>query len=161
MRLALSTFALAGLLSLSAAPAFAGANETTFLNKFAGQWTGGGQVTGEHAGALDCKLTIRAVKASLSFRGSCNMEGMAVQSFSGILSYDDASKHYVATSPSNDDVAVGTKKGNSLVFVTKLKNMAGSGNSTMTLTSSRIAIDFVLAESQSGKTSKSHLVFTK
>ena len=88
------------------------------------------------------------------------MEVDAVQSFSGVLAYNDASKHYEATSPSNDDVAVGSKKGNALVFVTKLKNIAGSGNSTMALTSSRISIDFNLA-SQSGKTSKSHLVFTK
>jgi len=160
MRRFLPAFALAGLLSLSAAPAFAGSSETAFLSKFAGQWSGGGQVTGEHAGALDCKLTIRTVKASLSFRGSCNLEGMSVQSFSGILSYDDAGNRFVATSPNNDDIAVGSKKGNALVFVTKLKNMAGSGNSTMALTSSRISIDFNLA-SQSGKTSKSHLVFTK
>jgi hypothetical protein len=160
MRLSPSALALAGLLSLSVAPAFAGATETAFLGKFAGQWAGGGEVTGEHAGSLICKLTIRPVKASLSFRGSCNMEGMAVQNFSGILAYNDSSKHYEATSPSNDDVAVGTKKGNSLIFVTKLKNIAGSGNSTMLLTSSRISIDFDLA-SQSGKSSKSHLVFKK
>jgi hypothetical protein len=161
MRLSPAALALAGLLSLSAAPAFAGAAETAFLNKFAGQWTGGGQVTGEHAGPLDCKLTIRPVTAGLNFRGSCNMEGMTMQSFSGVLAYNTASKHYEASSPNNDDVAVGTKKGNSLVFVTKLRNIAGSGNSTMTLTSSRIAIDFVLAASQSGKTSKAHLEFKK
>ena len=160
MRLSLSVLLAAGLLSFGIAPAFAGATETAFLGKFAGQWTGGGQVTGEHAGALDCSLAIRPVKTALSFRGSCNMEGMSVQSFSGVLAYDDAGNRYVATSPNNDDVAIGSKKGNSLVFVTKLKNMAGSGNSTMTLTASRIAIDFALA-SQSGKSSKSHLLFTK
>jgi hypothetical protein len=80
MRLSPAALALAGLLSLSAAPAFAGAAETAFLNKFAGKWTGGGQVTGEHAGPLDCKLTIRPVTAGLNFRGSCNMEGMTMSS---------------------------------------------------------------------------------
>lgn len=159
MRLSLPILAIAGVIALTA-PAFAGAAETAFLGKFAGAWTGGGQVTGEHAGALVCKLTIRPVSTGMSFRGSCNMEGMSVQSFSGNVAYNDASKKYEATSPNNKDVAVGTKKGSSLVFVTKLKNIAGSGNSTMAMTASRIAIDFDL-KGQSGKSSKSHLVFTK
>jgi hypothetical protein len=148
----------AALVAFSAAPAFAGAAENAFLSKLAGTWSGSGKVTGAQAGAVDCKLELKPSGARLNFSGRCNAQDLGSQSFSGSMTYNDATKHYEARS--SGGTAIGVKKGGGVMFTTKMNTIAGSGTTVMSLTASRITIDFNLTDPDGGK-SKSHIIFSK
>ena len=149
---------LAVSLALCASPAFAGAAEQAFLAKLAGTWTGTGQLTGDETGTVDCKLTLTG-KEKISFRGTCDAGKFGPQTYSGVLTFDDATKKYQARS--NGETVIGVKSGNSVVFTTKMKTIAGTGNSVMKLSASTISIDVDLVRADSGDKIKSHLNFKK
>jgi hypothetical protein len=146
------------LVALSAAPAFAGPAENAFLSKLAGNWSGSGKLTGTQAGAVSCKLELKPNGARLNFTGRCDAQDLGAQSFSGSMTYNDAARRYEARSSSG--TAIGVKKGNSVMFTTRMNTIAGTGSTVMSLTASRITIDFNLTDPQRGK-SKAHIVFSK
>ena len=156
----LAVFAVTSSLCLAALPAAAGPTENAFLSKLAGNWVGSGSITGGQNGPVSCKLAFKPNGAKLTFSGRCKVEDVGSQSFSGNITYNNATKQYEARS-SSSDVSIGVKRGNSVVFTTKIKNIAGTGNSVMTVAANRISIDVDLVEKRSGDQSKSHVVFSK
>jgi len=152
--------AAAMILSPLAGPALAGPAEDAFLAKLVGTWTGTGSIKGGIDGSMSCSLKFRAISDGVHFSGNCDVEGIGGQSFSGDLSYNDKAGRYEAHSPGGE-VTVGTGRGKSIAFVSKLRGLAGTGTSTMTLTASKISIDTDIVDSQSNKPSKSHVTFTK
>ena len=151
IRPSLTAAAVAALLVLGAAPAFAGTAEDNFMAKLVGSWAGAGSISGSETGALDC---------TMSFRGKCKTEKFGDQSFSGSIAYNDKKAQYEATSPSGE-ISIGKKSGSSVVFTTKLKSIAGSGESVMKLTTSKVTVDTSLKRSGSGGSIKSHVVMSK
>jgi hypothetical protein len=150
--------ALAVSLALCASPALAGAADQAFLAKLAGTWTGSGTISGDEQGSVDCKLTLSGTD-KVNFRGMCDAGKFGPQDYSGVLTYDEPSKKYLARS--NGQTVVGVKSGASVVFTSKMKTMAGTGNSIMKLSTSTIAIDVDLVRSDTGEKLKSHLNFKK
>ena len=56
---------------------------------------------------------------------------------------------------------VGVKSGGGVVFTSKMKTVAGTGNSIMRLSASSIVIDVDIVRSDTGEKLKSHIVFKK
>lgn len=150
--------ALAVSLALCASPAPAGPADQAFLAKLAGTWTGAGTITGDEKGSVDCKLTLSGAD-KVNFRGLCDAGKFGPQDYSGVLTYDEKTGKYLARS--NGQTVVGVKSGNSVVFTSKMKTMAGTGNSIMKLSTSTISIDVDLVRSDTGEKLKSHLNFKK
>lgn len=161
MRRTLRLLAASALLTaLGTMSAYAGPAEDKFLASLTGTWTGSGMVKGADNGPVACTLVFKLTKAGQKFSGKCTVEDLGSQTFSGTLSYNDVKKQYEADSPSQTST-IGVKKGNSVIFTTKIRSLAGSGESVMVLTSKSIAIDFDVVRSKQAGHSKSHLVFKK
>ena len=153
------TTTLAALIAFSAAPSYAGTAEAAFLAKLAGTWTGGGQLTGADNAAITCKLVFKPKSGAINFSGKCDAEGLGMQNFTGVISYNDKTKKYEAAGA--DQTAVGIKSGGSVVFTTKLRTMAGIGNSVMKVAANKIVIDVEIARGPKDALSKSHMILTK
>ena len=157
MRLVLP-LAAAMALTIVASPALAGPAETAFLSKLPGTWTGGGTITGGDGGSVKCTLTLTG-SDKISFKGTCDAGSYGPQTYSGALAYNDTAKQYQARS--NGETVVGTKSGNSIVFKSKMKTIAGTGDSVMKLSANTIVIDVDMTRADTGDRMKSHITFTK
>lgn len=151
--------ALAVAATLGIAPASAGPAENAFLAKVAGTWTGNGKLTGAEAGPIACKIVFKASGAKLTYTGRCNVQDLGAQAFSGSISYNDAAKRYEARSGTT--TVAGTKSGSSLVFTTKARTIAGNATSTMTISASRIVVDFTVVAARTSEKSASKITFSK
>jgi hypothetical protein len=136
--------------------AIAGPAEDAFLAKLAGDWTGTGSVTGSQSSDLTCSLTFKQTGARLKYSGRCDAGELGGRGFSGTLYYNDKEKRYEAKA--SGTTTIGVKKGSSVVFVTKISGIAGKGSSTMTVSATRMVIDFNLVQGN-GDTIKSHVTF--
>jgi hypothetical protein len=130
---------LAAAIVLAPSAAFAGPTEDAFLGKLPGVWKGKGTITGSETGSVDCTLTIRQRTTGVNFSVKCDVSEFGQQSFSGVISYNDAKKQYEAKS-SGGEVTVGKKSGNGVVFAGKMKGIA-VGTSVMTVTASKVTVD--------------------
>jgi hypothetical protein len=159
MRLALALPVLAALLIGAATPSFAGPSETAFLGKLVGTWNGKGTLKGAENGPISCKVVFKAASGGkVNYNGRCSVQDVGAQSFTGNLSYNDAKKVYEGRSLGG--VAVGVKRGSSVVFTTKTNSLMGRSYSTMTVSASRITIDFSIVDTKGDKTT-SHVTFSR
>jgi hypothetical protein len=155
-RLALALAALAAF----AAPVLGGPAETAFLTKLAGTWNGKGQLTGAQSGPIACKLVFKAASGGkVNYTGRCNVEDLGAQSFSGTLAYNDKKKAYEGRSSSF--TIPGVKRGSSVVFTSKSNSLVGRTYSVMTVSASRITIDFSIVDAKGGEKTTSHITFTR
>lgn len=149
---------VAALLVPVAAPAFAGPNETAFLERLVGTWKGKGEITGPDGGKVACRLTLKSAGERLNFNGRCTGGGGA-QSFSGVIRYNDARGRYESTS--RGSTAIGKKNGSSLVFASTQKNPRGTVTATMTLSPSALKVQFEMLDARSGDQSTGSIPFSK
>lgn len=156
--LPIATAALAALL-LVPAPVNAGKTENDFLTRLVGVWSGGGQLSGAETGSVDCKMTMRQRSDGIAFRVQCNAADLGPQTFSGTLTYNEAKSRYEAIS-NGGEVTVGTKKGNSVIFVSKMKGIA-TGESVMNVAASRITVDTTVRRSANSGDIKSRIELKK
>ena len=148
------------MIALSAAPALAGPAETAFLAKLTNTWSGKGSLKGANSGPIACKIVVSgAGKASTKFQGRCNIPDMAQQAFSGSIVYNDKTKQY--ESRSGTRTVPGIRKGDTLVFRTSSRNLAGTSTSTMSISPSSLVVDFALVEKKSGDKTTSRITFSK
>jgi hypothetical protein len=149
---------LAAAVIASATPTFAGPAETAFLKTLTANWVGKGKISGENGGPIACRIVITAGGQSIKYQGRCNIPDMAAQAFNGAIVYNDAKKQYESRTVGG--TAVGTKRGNSLVFVNKSTTIAGTSSSTMTISPSSLVVDFSLVDKKGNKTA-STISFSK
>ena len=149
----------AAMIALSAAPALAGPAETAFLQKLTNTWSGRGNLQGANTGPIACKVQVTAGGKSTKFQGRCNIPDMAQQAFSGSISYNDKTKQYESRSATG--VVPGIRKGNTLVFRTSSRNMAGTSTSTMSISPTSLVVDFALVEKKSGEKTTSRITFSR
>ena len=157
-RSAVLSAAVVAVMSLTAAPAFAGPAETAFLQKLSANWVGKGKLQGAQTGPISCRIVITAGGKSAKFQGRCNIPDMAAQAFNGSITYNDAKSRYETRSAGG--VVVGQKRGNSLVFTTTDRGMGGTSYSTMTISPSSLNVDFALVDKNGDKTT-SRISFSK
>ena len=149
---------VAGVLALSATPAFAGPAETAFLQKLTANWVGKGRLVGAQSGAVACRIVITAGGQSAKYQGRCTIPDMASQAFNGAITYNEKTRRYEVRSISG--TVPGGKRGNSLVFTTKDSSMSGSSYSTMTISPSSLVVNFTMVDRHGEKTT-SHITFSK
>jgi hypothetical protein len=151
----------AAMIALTAAPApvYAGPAETAFLQKLTNTWSGRGNLKGANSGPIACKIVITGGGKSSKFQGRCNIPDMAQQAFSGSISYNDKTKQY--ESRSANGTVPGIRKGDTLVFRTSSRNMAGTATSTMSISPSSLVVDFSLVEKKTGDKTTSRITFSR
>ena len=147
------------LVALTAAPAFAGPAETKFLQTIAGSWSGSGKLTGAQSGPINCKVVFKAANQKTSYQGRCNVPDIGAKSFSGGLTYNDAQKRYEIRSAGGS--VPGVRRGNSLIFTTKSNSMGGTSYSTMTISASRMVIDFTIIDRKTNDKTTSRVTLSK
>ncbi|MEQ1900326.1 MAG: hypothetical protein ABL866_06295 [Devosia sp.] len=158
VRAAFAVLAMTLSATLSVSPAYAGPTETAFLQSFAGTWSGSANMTGADTGKVTCKLVYKTSGAKVNFSGRCGVAGEGSQSFSGSMSYNDKAKRY--ESKSNGKIAVGTKRGDALLFVNASKTPQGKVSSTISLSPGALTMDTTFTD-KDGATSSVHLVLSK
>jgi hypothetical protein len=156
VRLAAAMLAMATL-SVSA-PVSAGPDQTAFLNKFVGSWTGTGRLTGAYTASLTCKLAFKATGAKVNYTGRCTLTDLPSQSTSGSLSYNDSAKQYEVRASGKTIVA--TRNGSTLSFSISQKSIQGSITTNMSISPTAISVTAVLIDND-GKKSNTRMSFTK
>jgi hypothetical protein len=129
----------AAAIALAPSAALAGPTEDAFLAKLPGIWKGKGTITGAETGKVDCTLTIRQRTVGVNFSVKCDVSEFGQQSFSGVISYNDAKGQYEAKS-SGGEITIGKKSGSAVVFEGKMKGIA-VGTSTMKVATSKVTVD--------------------
>jgi hypothetical protein len=155
----LASTLLAAALVLTPLPALAGASEDAFLARLVGVWNGKGTFSGSEEGEVTCRSTVRQRSEGINFSSKCDVPEFGAQSFSAVVSYNDAEGRYEAKSQGGE-ITIGTKSGNAVIFNAKLKGMA-VGTSVMKMTSSRIVVDTNVKRPGSSDQIKSHIELTK
>jgi hypothetical protein len=84
---------------------------------------------------------------------------MAQQAFSGSISFNDKTGQYESRSATG--VVPGIRKGNTLVFRTASRNLAGTATSTMSISPSSLVVDFSLVEKKTGDKTTSRITFSR
>ncbi|HEX4297179.1 MAG TPA: hypothetical protein VHZ56_04085 [Devosia sp.] len=148
----------AALVALTAAPVFAGPSESSFLSRLVGSWSGSGNLTGAEDGPVSCRIDFHGSAGKVVYQGRCNIQDMGAQSFAGGITYDDASHRFL--NRSSQGTITGIYRGGSLTFTTKAQSDRGRSYSVMTLSPSRISIDFTILDSSGDKT-RAHISFSK
>jgi hypothetical protein len=151
--------ALALTATMLVTPALAGPAETAFLQKLSNTWSGRGNLQGANTGPIACKIVISAGGKSTKFQGRCNIPDMAQQAFSGSISYNDKTKQY--ESRSGTTTVPGIRKGDTLVFRTSNRSLAGTATSTMSISPSSLVVDFALVEKKTGDKTTSRITFSR
>ncbi|RYE09233.1 MAG: hypothetical protein EOP22_09945 [Hyphomicrobiales bacterium] len=152
-RLTAISLALACL--LAPLPALAGPAEEAYLGSLTGKWAGRGTLTGAETGVINCSLVVRKRSVGANFGAKCDVEDLGPQNFTSVITYNDAEKRYEARS-TGGELTLGTKSGNTLTFVGKVKGLA-SGTSTMKISPSRIIIDTLVRRPGGDSDIKSHM----
>ena len=149
----------AAMIALTAAPALAGPTETAFLQKLSNTWSGKGSLKGANTGPIACKVVVTAGGKSTRFQGRCNIPDMAQQAFSGSISFNDKTGQYESRSATG--TVPGIRKGNTLVFRTASRNLAGAATSTMSISPNSLIVDFSLVEKKTGDKTTSRITFSR
>ena len=131
---------------MSAAPAIAAPADIELLQSYAGSWHGAGELTGPDSGSVRCRLTFRPSGEKISFTGRCTVAGSGTRGFTGVISFNDATGSYEASS--RDGTVVGRKSGRNITFNMSDTTTQGEVTSTMSLRGNEIRIDFELTEPQ-------------
>jgi hypothetical protein len=150
------------------APAFAGPTETALLKSYEGTWKGKGTVVGTDNETVNCRMSLTdGNDEKVNYAGRCTLAGSDL-AINGTLAYIEASHRYEGAMTSNvnfSGVAVGTKRGNGIVFNLKSRGSADSANmeiaAGIALTPGVITVTFVATDIASGKVINATVPFGK
>ena len=140
---------LAACLALASSAVFAAPEHVALLMGYAGNWRGGGELSGAEQGSISCRMTLRPSGERLSFDGRCSLNGES-RSFEGMLSYNDAAGRY--ESRSSAGTFLGYETGNGVVFSVEDRNDFGQFNSLLSLQGGGITVDFRIVDARGGVT---------
>ena len=104
-------------------------------------------------------MTIRQRTDGVNLRVQVRCRRVRPAEFLGRLELQRRAGRYEARS-TGGEVTVGVKKGNSVIFTSKMKGIA-TGTSVMNVSTSRIVVDTTVKRSASGGDIKSHLELKK
>jgi hypothetical protein len=150
--------ALLAVFALASSATFAAPEDVALLMGYAGNWRGGGDLSGAEQGAITCRMVLRPSGERLSFDGRCSLNGES-QSFEGMLSYNDAAARYESRSPAG--TFLGYETGNGVVFSVQDVNDFGQFNSLLSLEDGRITVDFRIVDAQSGGVTTTTVIFSR
>ncbi len=160
----LAALALATPLLFAPVAAYAGPAETALLAAYAGNWQGSGEITGENAGKLKCRLAFKAgTSGKLTYNGRCSF-GSGAASFTGTMQYSDANKRYEAITAARGQTAttIGKPQGGGVVFTTTTDDdRIGKVATTIALSGGNaITLSFKMT-TPTGESNSSSIAFTR
>lgn len=148
----------------------AGEAELALLSNYIGQWRGeGALVGGDKPEPFRCRLSIaKGNQQRINYTGRCSLVDTTL-SISGTIAYSDANRRYEAAMSSNagfTGLAIGQIRGSSISFDLKEQQRDRSGSnvrigSTITLSDSRITVDFEVEFNDSGKVLTAKVPFSQ
>jgi len=167
----LRALTLAGLLiaAPAAAPAvMAAPADVALLKSYIGEWRGRGTVTGDQSETVVCRLQLREGNSDkVNYSGRCAIAGTNL-SVNGTLAYIDELGRYEAAMTSNasfSGIAVGQKRGNSLVFNLRERERSEGEDVTITaqiaLNGGSISVEFQVVYESSGDVIRANVPFSK
>ena len=160
---------LAGLSTLSVAPAFAGPDEVALLQSYLGDWRGRGVLIGADSETVVCRLSLtQGNQDKVNYNGRCTLAGTQL-SVAGTVAYIEANKRYEAAMTTNatfNGIAIGQKRGNGLVFNLRERDEDETGKdinitSQITLKPDAIGVVFEIVYVESGDNLRAEVPFTR
>lgn len=163
--------ALAGLLiaaPFTAPTVLASPADVALLRSYIGDWRGRGTVTGEHSETVVCRLSLQdGNEDKVVYSGRCAIAGTNL-SVNGTLAYIDELSRYEAamtTNASFTGIAVGKKRGNSVIFNLREREQSEGEDVTITaqiaLTGGDINVEFQVVYEETGETIRASVPFSK
>ena len=160
---------LAGLSTLSVAPALAGPDEVALLQSYLGDWRGRGVLIGADSETVVCRLSLtQGNQDKVNYNGRCTLAGTQL-SVAGTVAYIEANKRYEAAMTTNatfNGIAIGQKRGNGLVFNLRERDEDETGKdinitSQITLKPDAIGVVFEIVYVESGDNLRAEVPFTR
>lgn len=163
--------ALAGLLisAGAAAPALAAPADVALLKSYIGDWRGRGVLVGSDQETVVCRLALtEGNQDKVNYNGRCTLAGTNL-SVAGTIAFVDASNRYEAAMTSNatfNGIAVGQKRGNSLVFNLREREQDEEGKdlnitAQIRLSQERIDVVFEVVYIESGDNLRAEVPFSR
>ncbi|ODT72885.1 MAG: hypothetical protein ABS75_01265 [Pelagibacterium sp. SCN 63-23] len=164
--------ALAGLLFSSAtalAPAMAAPADVALIQSYIGEWRGRGILIGASQESVVCRLSLtQGNQDKVNYNGRCTLAGNNL-SVAGTMAYIDASKRYEAVMSTNatfNGVAVGQKRGQSLIFNLREREKDETGkdlniSAQIQLSGDAIQVVLELIYVESGDSLRAEVPFTR
>lgn len=152
--------------ALSVAPAYAAASDIDLLKEYVGDWRGRGVLTGASSETVVCRMSVKTGNQDkINYSGRCTMAGTTI-SMNGTVAYVNNRYEAAMTSASFKGVAVGRKRGNSIVFDMQQREKDKEGNdmdvaAQMTLAGGKINVNFSVVFPKTGDRIKATVPFTK
>lgn len=162
--------ALAGLLAASGvAPALAAPADVALLKSYIGEWRGRGVLIGANTETVVCRMSLtQGNQDKVNYSGRCTLAGTQL-SVAGTMAYVEASRRYEAAMTSNatfTGIAVGQKRGNSLVFNLRERERDEAGkdlniSAQITLAEDAIKVVFEVVYVESGDNLRAEVPFSR
>ncbi len=162
--------ALAGLLATAgAAPAVAAPADVALLKSYIGDWRGRGVLVGANTETVLCRMSLtQGNQDKVNYNGRCTLAGTQL-SVAGTMAYVEASRRFEAAMSSNatfTGVAVGQKRGNSLVFNLREREKDEKGkdlniSAQITLNGDAIKVIFEVVYVESGDSLRAEVPFSR
>jgi hypothetical protein len=159
------------LMMAGAGPAWAGPAEMALLEQYIGSWNGKSVLQAAKDEPVTCKMSLsKGNGTKLNFTGRCSMAGAQI-SVAGTIAYVEANRRYEAAMTTGmggfRGVAIGQKRGETIVFDLKDKAKDDSGNdvtinSSVTLKGGNsMSVTFKAVFNQTGDSMATQIPFTK
>lgn len=164
--------ALAGLLFSAGSaftPALAAPADVALLKSYIGEWRGRGILIGANQETVVCRLSLtQGNQDKVNYNGRCTLAGNNL-SVAGTMAYIDASKRYEAVMSTNatfNGVAVGQKRGQSLIFNLRERETDETGkdlniSAQIQLSGEAIQVVLELVYVESGDSLRAEVPFTR
>lgn len=162
--------ALAGLLATAGvAPAVAAPADVALLKSYIGDWRGRGVLVGANTETVLCRMSLtQGNQDKVNYNGRCTLAGTQL-SVAGTMAYVEASRRFEAAMSSNatfTGVAVGQKRGNSLVFNLREREKDEKGkdlniSAQITLNGDAIKVIFEVVYVESGDSLRAEVPFSR
>jgi hypothetical protein len=162
--------ALAGLLAMAgAAPALSAPADVALLKSYIGEWRGRGVLVGANTETVLCRMSLtQGNQDKVNYNGRCTLAGSQL-SVAGTMAYVEANKRFEAAMSSNatfTGVAVGQKRGNSLVFNLRERERDEKGkdlsiSAQITLSNDTIKVVFDVVYIENGDSLRAEVPFSR
>lgn len=159
---------LAMAATLPSSAALAAPDDMALLRSYLGEWQGKGTLTGADIYPMRCQLSLLEGNAGrVNYSGRCHVEGVNL-SLNGSLAYIEKLRRFEAAMTTNaafSGVAIGQKRGETLVFNLNERDRAEGKDLTITarivLDRGGIEVEFYAVYDQTGENLRAQVPFSR
>lgn len=151
----------------AAVPALAAPADVELLKQYVGDWRGRGTLSGANTETIVCRLSMKeGNQDKINYAGRCTLAGTTL-SMNGTVAYiNDRFEAAMSSNANFNGVAVGRKRGNSIVFDLKEREKGDDGKdmdvtAQMVLAGGKIDVNFRVVFPESGDSIQAQVPFSK